>query len=50
MSLNITHKIGDVIFVHGGISLKVAEKYKNIENINKIFRNSEELKGNYGPL
>jgi predicted phosphodiesterase len=49
-SRNITYKIGDIVFAHGGISLKIATKYKTIQNINQNFKASSDLQGSYGPL
>jgi predicted phosphodiesterase len=54
-TLNLTAGIGDVIFVHGGISLEIAQEYKTIENINKIGKQTDMntlsgIWGRNGPL
>ena len=46
----IARKIGDVIFVHAGISLEVAMKYNSVEEINEKFWKSADLYGNSGPV
>ena len=54
-SLNLTAGIGDVIFVHGGISIEIAQEYKTVENINKIGKKTDMktfsgVWGRNGPL
>ncbi|CAG9330484.1 unnamed protein product [Blepharisma stoltei] len=50
----IIERIGDIVFMHGGISLEIAEEYKTIENINFLYRTSNYdkkiLYGSSGPL
>lgn len=48
--LPVVVKIGDLTLVHGGISAKLAEKYKDIEEINKIYLKERTLLGAFGPL
>jgi len=47
---NITHKIGDVVFVHGGITPEIAEQFKTLESINSADRNSSVVFKKEGPL
>ncbi|CAG9325336.1 unnamed protein product [Blepharisma stoltei] len=53
-SLKICEKIGDVIFVHGGISKAIAEQYGSFEKIqNGLIEdpaNNKDLAGNNGPM
>lgn len=54
-NLNLTAGIGDVIFVHGGISLEIAQEYEKLENINKIGKQTDMktlsgVWGRNGPL
>lgn len=46
----IVVRIGDLTLVHAGISAKLAEKYSDIEEINKIFIRNYDLIGAFGPL
>lgn len=62
-SRNTVEKIGNILFVHGGLSMELAQAYPNLDEINvqmrrilneelEVRRNSKEelLTGSYGPL
>lgn len=50
----IIERIGDVIFLHGGLSKEIASKYKSIDEINRLYRENnydqKVLYGTNGPL
>lgn len=50
MGLEIAKQFGDILFVHAGISLEIALRYRTLENINSLFWKDSELKGNNGPV
>lgn len=54
-TLNLTVSIGDVVFVHGGISPEIAQKHQTIDNINLEAKQTEMktlqgIWGRNGPL
>lgn len=50
LSRPIIVKLGDLLLVHAGLSLRIAETYKDLEDINKNFWLDRELSGTFSPI